>query len=195
VQVAAMMAGVRATQAERMAQDKTILLMATHGEAAEMTQRVSTLEDALVATHQAWDAVEEKILSLAAKVTAVDQWREVEEEHCEHLVHELTLLSLSGSELSMTITSAPLLVPCMRICVWRWPNKLRWLQGSLRFGRPYLWPLSPYLSACPLTLPKQVLWERWSPNSRSGQSGAHVSRLLAPRSVTLFSGRRMVKPI
>jgi hypothetical protein len=44
-------------------------------------------------------------------VTAVDQWREAEEEHCERLVHELTLLSLSGSELCITITSAPLLAP------------------------------------------------------------------------------------
>jgi hypothetical protein len=36
-----MMAGVRATQAERMAQDKMVLLAVTQGDAAEMIQRVS----------------------------------------------------------------------------------------------------------------------------------------------------------
>jgi hypothetical protein len=33
------------------------------------------------------------------------------EEHCEHLVYKLTLLSIRGSELCIIITGAPALTP------------------------------------------------------------------------------------
>jgi hypothetical protein len=71
-QVAAVMAGARAAHAKGMAQEKTVLLAATHGEAVEVTQRVSILGDELMAARRAQDAVEEKILSLTAKVATTD---------------------------------------------------------------------------------------------------------------------------
>jgi hypothetical protein len=95
----------------------------------------------------------------------------------------------------MTITDAPLLAPCTRECVLWWSSTLRWPHGYPQFRRRYLWPPSPYLSACPLMLSKRVLWERWSPGSRSEQSGSHILRLLARRSATLFMGRWMAEPI
>jgi hypothetical protein len=49
-----------------------VLLAATRGEAVEVTQRVSILGDELVAARRAQDAVEEKILSLTAKVATTD---------------------------------------------------------------------------------------------------------------------------
>jgi hypothetical protein len=41
--------GARAAQAERMAQEKAVLLATTHGEADEVAQRVFILEGELVA--------------------------------------------------------------------------------------------------------------------------------------------------
>jgi hypothetical protein len=72
-----------------------------------VAQRVSALEGELVAARQAQDAAEGIFMSLWAKA-AVAEWRwAVAEEQCEHLVHEHPLLSLSGSELCMTIKGAP----------------------------------------------------------------------------------------
>jgi hypothetical protein len=59
--------------------------------------RASILEGELMVAHQGWDVVEEKLLSLAAKLAATDQQWVTTEEQCEHLVHELCL----------TITGAP----------------------------------------------------------------------------------------
>jgi hypothetical protein len=64
-----------------------------------------------VATHQAQDVAKEKVLSLAAIAATADQQRLGTEEQCEHLVDELTLLSLRSSKLFITITRAPLLPP------------------------------------------------------------------------------------
>jgi hypothetical protein len=50
-------------------------------------------------------------LSLTARTTVVDQQWEMVEEQCERLVHDLTLLSVRGSELCNTITSSPPLSP------------------------------------------------------------------------------------
>jgi hypothetical protein len=101
----------RATQAERMAQEKTVLLATARAEVIEAAQRVSILGDELVSVHRAWDAAEEEILILTARAAVADQQREMSEEHCERLVHELILLSLRGSKLRITITSAPRLAP------------------------------------------------------------------------------------
>jgi hypothetical protein len=107
VRVAAVMAGARTARAEKMAQERGVLLATAHGEVDTVAQRVSALEGELVAVHQARDAAEAKLPSLAAKVVAVDQRWVAVEEQCEHLVHELTLLNLRGFELCMTITGAP----------------------------------------------------------------------------------------
>jgi hypothetical protein len=56
-----------------MAQEKTVLLATARGEAAEATQKVSVLGDKLMAMRQAWDAAEEKILSLTSKAAMADQ--------------------------------------------------------------------------------------------------------------------------
>jgi hypothetical protein len=42
-------------------------LATAHSEADEAAQRVSALDGELMAVHRAWDAAEEKFLSLAAK--------------------------------------------------------------------------------------------------------------------------------
>jgi hypothetical protein len=44
------MVEARATQAERMAREKTILLATTHGEVVEVAQRVFVIGDGLMAT-------------------------------------------------------------------------------------------------------------------------------------------------
>jgi hypothetical protein len=72
-QATALMAGVHATQAERMAQEKAVLLVTTRGEVGEVAQRVSVLENELEATCHAWDAAERKIPSLTAKAVVADQ--------------------------------------------------------------------------------------------------------------------------
>jgi hypothetical protein len=87
------------------------LLATTHDEATRATERVSILGDQFVTMCQAKDAVEEKILSLVSEVALANQRQEVAEEQCERLVHELTLLSIRGSELCITITGAPPLTP------------------------------------------------------------------------------------
>jgi hypothetical protein len=51
-----------------MAQEKTILLAVTCGEADEAAQRVSVLEDELVPVRQVREVAEGKILSLVAKL-------------------------------------------------------------------------------------------------------------------------------
>jgi hypothetical protein len=111
------MVGTHAAQAERMAQERAILLVTTHGEANEVAQRVFILEGELMAARRARDA------------TVADQQREVIEEQCECLANELTLLSLRGSKLCMAITSAPSLAPYMRECALRRPNTPRWPWG------------------------------------------------------------------
>jgi hypothetical protein len=107
VQAAAVMVRVRAAQAEGMVWEKIALLATTHGEAVEVTQRVSILRDDLVVVGRAQDAAKEKALSLAAKAAMTDQRREATEEQSERLVHELTLLSLRGSKMCITITGTP----------------------------------------------------------------------------------------
>jgi hypothetical protein len=64
-----------------------------------------------VTVRRAQDVAEEKVLSLAAEVAIADQRWEAPEEQCKCLAHELTLLSIRGSELCITITDAPTLAP------------------------------------------------------------------------------------
>jgi hypothetical protein len=92
--VAAIIVETHATRAERMAQERVVLLATARGEVYEVAQRVSSLEDELVTTSRAQDASEEKLLILSAKAAAAEQRRVAVEEHCECLVHELSLLSL-----------------------------------------------------------------------------------------------------
>jgi hypothetical protein len=109
--VAIIMVETRAARAERMAQERAVLLATSCSEADEAAQRVSTLEGKLVAAHRAREMTKEKFLSLSAKpVKDERRWVAIEEQ-CECLVHELTLLSLRGSELCMTITGAPSQAP------------------------------------------------------------------------------------
>jgi uncharacterized protein (DUF111 family) len=103
---AAIMVEACTTQVERLAQDRAVLLATTHVEVDEVDQRVSFLEGELVAACPAWEAVEEKLPSLAAKASAVDRRWVAAEEQCESLVHELTLLNLRGSELCVNISGA-----------------------------------------------------------------------------------------
>jgi dihydroorotase-like cyclic amidohydrolase len=83
----------RAARAEEMAHERAVLLAIACEEANEVAQRVFTLEGKLGAARQACGAAEEKLLSLAAQAVAADRRRVGVEEQCEHLVHELTLLS------------------------------------------------------------------------------------------------------
>jgi hypothetical protein len=64
---AIIMAGPHTAQAERMAQERVILLATARGEASKVAQRVSALDVELVATRRAWDVTEHKIPSLAAR--------------------------------------------------------------------------------------------------------------------------------
>jgi hypothetical protein len=94
-----------------MAHDWAVLLATAHREADEAARRVFALEGELGAACRAHDAAEEKLPILAAQVAAADRrWVGVEEQW-ECLDHELTLLILHGSELSMTITGAPPQIP------------------------------------------------------------------------------------
>jgi hypothetical protein len=145
-----------------------------------------------MAACQAREEAEENFLSLAAMA---DQRWEAAKEKCECLVHALTLLSLMGYELCMTIIGAPPLAPYMRECALRWPSTSRWPRVYPRFVRRCLWPPSPYLGACLLMLPKRVLWVTWLPGFGREQSDAHVSRLLTQRSVTLFLGQQTPESI
>jgi hypothetical protein len=49
--VAAIMAGAHAARAEKMAQERVVLLATAHGEVDKMAQRVSILEGELMAAH------------------------------------------------------------------------------------------------------------------------------------------------
>jgi hypothetical protein len=70
--VAAVMVEARAAQAEKISQERSVLLATAHGEADMVARRVSVLESELVATHRAWDVAEEKLPSLAAKAATAD---------------------------------------------------------------------------------------------------------------------------
>jgi hypothetical protein len=157
VQAAAIMVKARATQAEGMAQEKTALLVTAHSEVVEATQRVSILGDKFVATRWARVAAEGKVSSLAAKVAMGEQRWEAAKEQRERLVHELTLLSLMGSKLCITITGTPPLAPCVRGCALWQPSTLKLPHGYSRSRQRCLWPLSPSSCAGPLMLPKRVL--------------------------------------
>jgi hypothetical protein len=67
--VTAVMIGTHAAQAERMAQERTVLLATARGEASEAAKRVSALESELVAAHWARDTAKGKIPRLAKKWT------------------------------------------------------------------------------------------------------------------------------
>jgi hypothetical protein len=77
---AAIMVRACAAQAEGIVREKAVLLVTIHGEAAEATQRVSTLGDELVTVRWAQDAAEEKVSSLAAEVDVADRRREAVKE-------------------------------------------------------------------------------------------------------------------
>jgi hypothetical protein len=96
-QAATVIAGACTAHVERMAQERVILLVTTHGEVGEAAQRVSTL----------YVELRMRPRSLAAKTAVVERRSVAAEEWCKRLIHELTLLSLRCSELCMTITSAP----------------------------------------------------------------------------------------
>jgi hypothetical protein len=72
----AVMTEARATHAERMAQERAILLATVHGEVDKVAQTVSALVFELVAARRARDVAEEKIPNLAAKV-ATAEWQRV----------------------------------------------------------------------------------------------------------------------
>jgi hypothetical protein len=57
-----------------------------------------------MATRQAQDVAMERVLSLVEKTVMVERRRVAAKEQCECLAHELTLLSLCGFELCMSIT-------------------------------------------------------------------------------------------
>jgi hypothetical protein len=104
---AIVMAETRAARVERMAQERAVLLATSRSEADEVAQRASALEGELVVAHRAQETTKVKFQSLSPKPIAVERRRVEIEEQCERLVHELTLLSLRGSELCMTIIGAP----------------------------------------------------------------------------------------
>jgi hypothetical protein len=58
-----------------MAEERAILLATACGAADKATHRVSTLEGELVAARLARDVVEEKFLSLSAKVATTERQR------------------------------------------------------------------------------------------------------------------------
>jgi hypothetical protein len=66
VWVAAIMAETRAARAEKMAQERAVLLATVHSEVDEVAERISILEGDLVAVRQAQDATEGKFMSLSA---------------------------------------------------------------------------------------------------------------------------------
>jgi hypothetical protein len=81
---------------------------------------------------QAKDVAEEKILSLTFEVAMANQRWEAAEEQCEHLVHELTHLSIRSSELCITITGAPPLTPLhegMRLVAAQHAKMATWLSA------------------------------------------------------------------
>jgi hypothetical protein len=66
VWVAAIMAETRAARAEKMAQERAVLLATVHSEVDEVAERIFILEGDLVAVRQAQDAAEGKFMSLSA---------------------------------------------------------------------------------------------------------------------------------
>jgi Flp pilus assembly secretin CpaC len=74
-------------RAEKMAQQRVVLLATACGEANEVAQGVSILEDELVTTRWAQDVAKEEFPGLAAKAAAADRRRVAIEEQCERLVH------------------------------------------------------------------------------------------------------------
>jgi hypothetical protein len=60
------MAETRAARAEKMAQERAVLLATVHSEVDEVAERISILEGDLVAVRQAQDAAEGKFMSLSA---------------------------------------------------------------------------------------------------------------------------------
>jgi hypothetical protein len=70
----------RAARAKEMVREKAALMEAARGKEAEADQRASALWGELVATHQEWDAAEEKVSSLAIEATVANQQREAAEE-------------------------------------------------------------------------------------------------------------------
>jgi hypothetical protein len=64
VWVAAVIVGAHTARAEKMTQERVVLLATAHGEADTAARRVSILEGKLVVVHRAQDAAEEKLPSL-----------------------------------------------------------------------------------------------------------------------------------
>jgi hypothetical protein len=67
------MAEARTARVEEIAHERAILLATAHEANNKAAQRVSSLEDELVAVHRARGMAEEKLPSLAAKVAVADQ--------------------------------------------------------------------------------------------------------------------------
>jgi hypothetical protein len=80
-QAGAIMAGAHANRAERIAQERAILLAFARREA-----------DKFVVACQSQDAIEEKLPSLVDKEAAIDWRPKVAEEQCESLVNKHTIL-------------------------------------------------------------------------------------------------------
>jgi hypothetical protein len=74
--VAVVMAEAHATQAERMARERVVLLATIGGEADKVAQRVSILEGELMAARRARDVAEEKISHLVAMVVTAE-WQRI----------------------------------------------------------------------------------------------------------------------
>jgi hypothetical protein len=92
---------------EEMVREKATLLEAAHDKEVEADQRASTFWGDLVDTRQEWDAVEEKVSSLATEAAVANQHREATEEQCGRLAQELTFLSIKGSELCIIVIGSP----------------------------------------------------------------------------------------
>jgi hypothetical protein len=146
----AVMAGAQTARAERMAQEKAVLLAYARGEASEAAQEISLLEGELVVACQTWGTTEAKLLGLADQAAASNQLWEEAKGHCEHLVEDLTLVWLRGPELCLTVVSAPPQDLRMRECGLELAVTPRWLRSLPHSRRRCLRPLSPCLCACPL---------------------------------------------
>jgi hypothetical protein len=73
-----------------------VLLATVHCDVAEGSRRVFTLGNEPVTMHQARDVAEEMVSSLAAEAAVANRRWEATEEQCEHVAHELTLLTIGG---------------------------------------------------------------------------------------------------
>jgi hypothetical protein len=74
----------------------------------KLIKRASALWGELVAVHREGDVTEEMVSSLATEAVMASQLREAVEEQCRRLAQELTLLSIRGSKMCITVTSSPL---------------------------------------------------------------------------------------